>query len=71
MRQAAIDVGTVRLNAFPDSSTRVPKLDIELFYFFGKINMYVNLVPRANLVSMAWLHELPDTCSALLPTSTA
>ena len=50
--QAAIDIGTVRLNVFPDSSTRAPKLDIEFFYFFGKINMYVNLVPRTNLVSM-------------------
>ena len=28
----------------------MPKLDIELFYFFGKINLYANLNPRANLV---------------------
>ncbi|KAK9829023.1 hypothetical protein WJX72_003477 [[Myrmecia] bisecta] len=46
----AMDVGTVRINAFPDSTTRIPKLDIELFHFFGKVAMYVNLLPRANLV---------------------
>ena len=28
----------------------MPKLDIELFYFFGKINLYANMNPRANLV---------------------
>lgn len=28
----------------------MPKLDLELFYFFGKINLYANMNPRANLV---------------------
>lgn len=41
--------GSVRINVFPDASTTLPKLDIELFHFFGCVNMYVNLVPRANL----------------------
>ena len=41
--------GSVRINVFPDASTRLPKLDLELFHFFGRINMYINLVPRANL----------------------
>jgi hypothetical protein len=44
--------GSVRINVFPDASTLLPKLDIELFHFFGRVNMYVNLVPRANLVSL-------------------
>lgn len=39
-----------RLNFFPQRWLEVPKLDIEIFYFFGKINMYANLSPRANLV---------------------
>lgn len=41
--------GSVRVNVFPDASTRLPKLDLELFHFFGRVNMYLNLVPRANL----------------------
>ena len=41
--------GSVRINVFPDASARLPKLDLELFHFFGRVNMYVNLVPRANL----------------------
>ena len=41
--------GSVRINVFPDASTRLPKLDLELFHFFGRVNMYINLVPRANL----------------------
>ncbi len=44
--------GSVRINVFPDTSTLLPKLDIELFHFFGRVNMYVNLVPRANLVRL-------------------
>jgi len=35
--------GSVRINVFPDTSTLLPKLDIELFHFFGRVNMYVNL----------------------------
>ncbi len=41
-----------RLNFFPQRWLHVPKLDIEIFYFFGKINLYANLNPRANLVSL-------------------
>ena len=48
--QVRLGGGSVRINVFPDASTALPKLDIELFHFFGRINMYVNLVPRANLV---------------------
>lgn len=40
----------------------MPKLDVEIFYFFGKINLYANLCPRANLVSF-------DLCLALQQTS--
>lgn len=39
-----------RLNFFPQRWLHIPKLDIEIFYFFGKINLYANLNPRANLV---------------------
>ncbi len=42
--------GTIRINIFPDQTVSVPKLDIELFYFFGQINMYVNFVARTDLV---------------------
>lgn len=42
--------GTIRINVFPDGSRVLPKLDVELFYFFGQINMYINLAARANLV---------------------
>ncbi|CAL8460820.1 g351 [Coccomyxa elongata] len=42
--------GTIRINVFPDQTVSVPKLDIELFYFFGRINMYVNFVARTDLV---------------------
>ncbi|BDA41745.1 hypothetical protein COCOBI_02-5380 [Coccomyxa sp. Obi] len=42
--------GTIRINVFPDQTTSVPKLDVELFYFFGRINMYVNFVARTDLV---------------------
>lgn len=45
--------GTTRINVFPDQSTALPKLDVELFYFFGQINMYVNLAARSNLVRSA------------------
>lgn len=48
--QAKTGICTVRLNVLPDTKRRVPKLDVELFYWFGNINMYVNLLPRANLV---------------------
>jgi len=40
-----------RLNFFPQRWLKVPKLDIEIFYFFGKINLYANMNPRANLAS--------------------
>ena len=44
----------------------MPKLDIELFYFFGKINLYANMNPRANLVrSKCQCH--PPFLSALMP----
>lgn len=43
--------GTIRINVFPDDSRVLPKLDVELFYFFGQINMYVNFAARANLVT--------------------
>jgi hypothetical protein len=49
-RQVRLGGGSVRINVFPDASTLLPKLDLELFHFFGRVNMYVNLVPRANLV---------------------
>jgi len=42
--------GTIRINIFPDQTVRVPKLDIELFFFFGRINMYINFVARTDLV---------------------
>lgn len=44
--------GTIRINVFPDGGRVLPKLDVELFYFFGQINMYVNLAARANLVTL-------------------
>ncbi|CAL5219348.1 g1164 [Coccomyxa viridis] len=47
---ASLGGGTIRLNFFPQRWLHVPKLDIEIFYFFGKINLYANLNPRANLV---------------------
>ncbi|KAK9809418.1 hypothetical protein WJX73_004321 [Symbiochloris irregularis] len=47
---AHIDISVMRLNMFPDASTRAPKLDIEFFYGFGFTNMYINLVPRTNLM---------------------
>ncbi|EIE25511.1 hypothetical protein COCSUDRAFT_52897 [Coccomyxa subellipsoidea C-169] len=42
--------GTIRINVFPDQTLSVPKLDIELFFFFGRINMYINFVARTDLV---------------------
>lgn len=42
--------GTIRVNVFPDDTRVLPKLDVELFYFFGQINMYINLAARSNLV---------------------
>lgn len=50
-RLAAEQVMCCRLNFFPQRWLHIPKLDIEIFYFFGKINLYANLNPRANLVS--------------------
>ncbi|CAK0743466.1 hypothetical protein CVIRNUC_001472 [Coccomyxa viridis] len=47
---ASLGGGTIRLNFFPQRWLKMPKLDIELFYFFGKINLYANMNPRANLV---------------------
>ena len=55
--QVKFDGGTIRVNVFPREWTRVPKLDVELFYFFGKINMYCNFAARANLVSSPTLAE--------------
>jgi hypothetical protein len=42
--------GTIRINIFPDQTLSVPKLDVELFFFFGRINMYINFVARTDLV---------------------
>lgn len=63
--QAMRDIGVVRVNAFPNATTRAPKLDVELFYWFGKINVYINLVPRANLVSTAssTAHAFASACA--------
>lgn len=55
--------GSVRINVFPDASTRLPKLDLELFHFFGRVNMYINLVPRANLARLLPAHgRAPVAC---------
>ncbi len=43
------------MNVFPDQSRPLPKLDVELFYFFGQINMYINFAARANLVGSSIL----------------
>ncbi|KAK9792042.1 hypothetical protein WJX73_001861 [Symbiochloris irregularis] len=48
---AHADISVLRLNMFPDATTRAPKLDVEFFYGFGFANMYINLVPRTNLIT--------------------
>ena len=55
-----------RLNFFPQRWLKMPKLDIELFYFFGKINLYANMNPRANLVRPR-RHSNPPFLSTLMP----
>ena len=60
--QVGLGGGSVRINVFPDASTRLPKLDLELFHFFGRINMYINLVPRANLARLSHPCALRACC---------